>query len=726
MPSVTTWTRLEPRPRADDLHSGLQARVEDPLWLLARQWQLGEFAGSDGGSPAVARLRGQAAKVSAYRGAATGAVVAYNDGALPLETLVEREAPTADDRWLAVEAGQHFLRLLDAGGVGAYKDPYLAAYPLAAPAPAERAQLDGATLRQLDLLAGRVPDGAALAAAFRPGGGPPALPATPPVATGDRTAVLAAATAFLAFWDGLASRPAGDDGWLPQRLEHRFEVSASTEAGTVVLLAPGYGGGHLDWPDFVVEQGAALPPAASAAEVVATMVPAPVSYPGMPAARWWEFEDADVSFGAVGAAPEDLARMLLVEFASVYGSDWFLAPLDLAVGSLCRLRSLVVTDTFGVRTLVRPASAVDGAAAGWGLFRLSAQTAAGAPGQPADLLFLPPALGPSLESAPIEEVLLMRDETANMAWGVERVVAGPLGRPIDRFEQLQAARRRAELDGGSSGPAPLAELVYRLRSEVPANWIPFVRVEQPAGSGSFWLSRSAIDGVAPLGHVLGSDGPLRLFEEEVPRSGTRVTRAWQYARWADGSSHLWVGRHRGAGRGEGSSGLRYDTLEPGVPAAQGPPGPVGPQGPPGIPGPPGAAGPAGSAGAPGPQGPTGARGPAGPTGPTGPTGESFIVAAGYFDAGGASSPAPLFAWNVTATPRKDPPGAFDLTVSDFDPNYDYLVRGNAVIQAGDPPYTFEVLPDPGKLAVQVRPVSGDFVARGFVVEISRFGGMVTR
>ena len=35
----------------------------------------------------------------------------------------------------------------------------------------------------------------------------------------------------------------------------------------------------------------------------------------MPAARFWEFEDAQVDFGSVDAGPTDLARMLLVEFA---------------------------------------------------------------------------------------------------------------------------------------------------------------------------------------------------------------------------------------------------------------------------------------------------------------------------------------------------------------------------------------------------------------------------
>ena len=35
---------LEPVTPIDDLDEGLRARVADPLWLLARQWRLGESA----------------------------------------------------------------------------------------------------------------------------------------------------------------------------------------------------------------------------------------------------------------------------------------------------------------------------------------------------------------------------------------------------------------------------------------------------------------------------------------------------------------------------------------------------------------------------------------------------------------------------------------------------------------------------------------------------------
>jgi hypothetical protein len=54
--------------------------------------------------------------------------------------------------------------------------------------------------------------------------------------------------------------------------------------------------------------------------------------------------------------------------------------------------------------------------------------------------------------------------------------------------------------------------------------------------------------------------PLLIPEEEVPREGAVVRRAWQGARWYDGRLFVWSANRKSAGRGEGSSGLRFDTL----------------------------------------------------------------------------------------------------------------------------------------------------------------------
>ena len=79
-----------------------------------------------------------------------------------------------------------------------------------------------------------------------------------------------------------------------------------------------------------------------------------MTFPGAPAPRFWEMEDARIAYGLVPVGPTDLAQLLMIEYASSYGNDWFVVPLSLPVGSVTRVDSLVVTDTFGVRSLIRP------------------------------------------------------------------------------------------------------------------------------------------------------------------------------------------------------------------------------------------------------------------------------------------------------------------------------------------------------------------------------------
>ena len=56
--------------------------------------------------------------------------------------------------------------------------------------------------------------------------------------------------------------------------------------------------------------------------------------------------------------------------------------------------------------------------------------------------------------------------------------------------------------------------------------------------------------------------PYFVYEEEVPRNGVIVRRAYQRARWLNGKTYLWIGRTKEAGRGEGWSNLKFDQIEP--------------------------------------------------------------------------------------------------------------------------------------------------------------------
>ena len=581
MSSLTTWQRLEPLPRSEDLRPGLRAEIADPLWLLARQRQFGELRGEDAGSPIEARLEVMSGRLSRVHTGLPGTDAAvsaldHDDRVLPLEVVVEREPirGTSAGGALAAQAGLQFARLLRlnratpriAGYVGHYKltDDDL---------PGDDA--DVARLRRRAV--GRVIDGRRLhddlVAARGAASQLTDLPAAPPVPPDERAKVLSAANAFLRWWDAVLSEPAEGDAsaWNPRRMEHAFAVQADMPGGRVVLRADEYRGGKLDWYSFTAsaEPGLGEPTIARAADrTIRTVLPSPVSYGGMPASRFWEIEDGTVRFGGLTTGRTDLARLLLAEFALSYGNDWFVVPVDLPVGSVCAVERFEVTDTFGEKAQVERSTNREGSV--WRLFELDAPAG---PARVAQLYFLAPALAEIAESPPLEEVALLRDEMANVVWGVERRYQGGAGTPVDRYEEHQrqlAVAQRVETDFGD------AQLLYRLATDVPFHWFPFVPV-RAAGvaptAGVVQLERRPLvrivaDGSSfapePRGRILTDAVPLRIEEEEVPRSGTDVIRSYQLARWIDGRYLLWSGRQRKTGGGEGSSGLRFDAVGPAV------------------------------------------------------------------------------------------------------------------------------------------------------------------
>lgn len=590
MPSITSWMRLEPRSRSAEMKTSLQARLYDPLWLLARQWQFGEFQGEDNGTPVLARWRGEAAHLTRYQ---PGAIAPntrinasqYDASRMPLEALVERESvrpevtPTPgkpEKLRLAADAGMQFLRALgqqplSPSSYQRYRDVLVRRFPFPPLTAEQRAALDPDSQGFFNLMATRVPDGRRLYAALKPvSGGSIVLPADWQIAAADVAEVEKAAQFWLQWYETLFSEPeAYNLSWMPERMEYAFSVATRLGDGEKILTAQEYFEGRLDWDSFDLNLEVTLGAAGDDAvrQITTTTIPAPVSFRGMPAARFWEFEDAQVDFGSVDAGPADLARMLLVEFALAYGNDWFVIPVEMDIGSLCRTRSLVVTDTFGVRTLIKSSGELPAPYSTWRMFQLSSIRQPGSTQLPpaANLFFLPPALLKSLESRPIEEVLFLRDEMANMAWAVERVIESPAEQPLNRFEADLDRQRRLGQPALARTVTTSKSLEYRLATEPPDYWIPLLPVRVGAG---LRLRRGAVlnlegtpSPVRAEGRILESAQELSLFEEEVPREGARVRRSYQFTRWVDGSAHLWVGRRKSVGRGEGSSGLRFDRLD---------------------------------------------------------------------------------------------------------------------------------------------------------------------
>jgi hypothetical protein len=581
-PFVVNWSRLEALSVTPVLEEGLQARIADPLWMLGRQWQFNEFQGEDAGSPIEARLTLEQASIDRLRLGTTGrrpsdGVSDFAPLQAPLEVVVEAEPDPRVNLRLVAEAGLQLMRRLRVANLTTAAKRIAAAFPLALPTTEPS---DGVAETWWALFAGRAVDALAVVGRLEPLAqsdgtlsGLPAIPGwTPPPS--QATPLRQALASWFADYRASLVPGSAHSAWLPERLEYTFAARAELADGRTVLLdAAEYSDGRLDWHRFVLadDPGLGDPSRRLPASIAkpSPKLPAPVRYPGMPADRYWEIEDGAVTFGRASAGPTELMRMMLIEFALVYGNDWFLVPFDVPVGSLVAITSLVVRDTFGVETEVRPAR--DSGGRPFRLFELTDRSA-----QPRSWFFLPPTLPARLEGDSLEEVALFRDEMANMAWAVERRVPSVASGAIDRSQEPYSTLLHQEVEGGAID----AEMVYRLQTDVPARWIPLVPVVQalPGTTATAqWLERRAMirtqaDGsrvaIQPKGLLLRTDPAhapedepaLRLAEEEVPREGAVVRRSFQYARWMDGTSYLWLGRDKTTGRGEGSSDLRFDVL----------------------------------------------------------------------------------------------------------------------------------------------------------------------
>jgi hypothetical protein len=543
MPGAVVNNRLEAYTRGTDLRPGLEARVHDALWLLARQRQLGEFDGLDAGTPVSAALVVRSVPLASWQPAG-GEAAAYA-GRAPLEMLVESDGqplPWRDQ----VAAGLRLARDLRRAGL----DPaaLIKAYPLQI--PVANGVTPGEVAATSAVMAGRVLDPAAVAGAY-------AKSADTVVTTAGGEAARPVLAAWRTWWQSRTPAKAG--AW--QQAELSYALSASTnDASLPTYHADRFEGGSLDWHVFDIAPGTAAtsgspPPAPTRA------VPVPVGFHGAPVRRYWQLDDARTDLGAIETYPTELAKLLLAEFTACFSGDWFRLPARVPYGSAARVEALVSTDTFGVSTLV------PSAASGTGPWRMYEHTAIDGAADGSWLL-VPPVLAGSMDSDPVEEVAFARDPAADLAWGIELVVMNAVGRPIRRSDDLAAQGRVPPPDQREGLPDAW---VWRLATTVPENWIPLLPTRGRGPTDDYLLVQGSMlryqrmaNGevtavpIAPAGALL--PGVRTLVEQEIPREGLTYRRIRRLSRRPDGGRAQWWSRTVSVGHGEASSGLAYDGL----------------------------------------------------------------------------------------------------------------------------------------------------------------------
>jgi hypothetical protein len=576
--------------------------------MLTKQWQMGEFKADDAGSPVLAKMHMATTRLTKYSADGNPPQLFTNE--TPLEAQVERrpiplfcgeQVISLDIRLLL---GRHWLKLLKKELLGHLSGEFIREYGLAPPDPADRADVmvcaHQSAWQKFAAMAGHCVDGGKLLLHLK---SHPTHHASDGIASSaaEKVVIEVLEVEFRRWFEELFYQPpdAANEAWLPERLEYQFACSAPEKDAEKVLTAEEYYHGHLDWYNFSIDQTRRTlgpindpNPVDVRKTITRSFMPNPVAFAGMPQSRWWRFEDGRTNFGDIKPDTTDLNKLILMEFGLVYANDWFMLPVTVPTGSIVSVSGLVITNVFGERFWIEPAGkGSDEDPRRWTMYTMNV---AGHADVPADAAMLvAPTIPLTLEGKALEEVYLMRDEVANMVWGVETRIALPNGEPVPGREaglQLQQHYQRiVQQEGGGTTPPPAVEpsavMRYLLMKGVPENWIPFIPVHKDNDRREIQLQRASmprliegdmkpIERIKPRTSLLRAGlsatprAPYFIFEEEVPRAGVRVRQSFQRTRWYGGKVITWLGVQKQAGRGEGASGLAFDQLVPtGAPPA---------------------------------------------------------------------------------------------------------------------------------------------------------------
>lgn len=600
-PSITLWNRLEGRPRTEDFDRALKAEVRDALWMISKQWQMGEFIGDDAGSPVLAKVHIATTSLTKYQPGEDAPMPIEQD--IPLEVKVEHQKiPFQLGQQevalnLRLLMGRQWLKLIEQVD-GNLKLKYIQKYSVHKPEQTNKADAQICAhvevWQQFAAVSGRKMDGYRLYQYLYDGAGHHAYDDIDGVDTdAKKTAIDHLAEKFIQWFERLYYQPIDRENpsWKPAYLEHQFSCSAPQGTAEKVLTADEYYHGHLDWYNLDIDQDTSRleavpdqPPAQNIeGSITHSFVPTSVTFGGMPHPRWWTFENWKTNLSFIKPDTTDLNKLLLLDFALVYSNDWFLVPFTLPVGSIADVQGLMVTNVFGERTWIEAAGS--GSDEDWQRWNMYSSNIRGTEEVPADLsLVVLPAARKVLEGKPVEEIFLLRDEIANMVWAVESVIPLATGRskPGKGAGYELKAKLQQLLDDNNATPLEVddqANLRYQLVNSVPEQWIPFIPVHLDHNKREIQLQRAAMprilendsnipNKIEPRTSLLreGLDQnpkqPYFVHEEEIPRAGAKIHKSFQRTRWYNGKVYNWVGIRKQVGRGEGSSGLAFDQIIP--------------------------------------------------------------------------------------------------------------------------------------------------------------------
>lgn len=578
------WQQIEPRSRTNDFSQSIQAKIHDPLWMLTRQWQMGEFQAESAGSPIKTRIKYSTTKLTRIKlGKNPVAKLLWKntDTQIPIEPIIKQENSTSilNDKlkmnWRErVKIGQQFEDMLKKS-FNSQSDSRISNsqindvisefrkdnnFKISIP---NDEKLDNETNQFIKFMKDKSIDGLKLIEYIKSNSdnnlpryiGEDLIEST-------RSALNDLKTWVEEFY--IHDEQSNESAWQPERLEYEFSVSApldnSSDPKQEILTSTDYKGGELDWyhfskpqnsPKLVIKNG--IEPNVFSNEKAEETIPTNLVFKGMPNHRWWKFENRQTDFGKLDVRTTDLGKLLLMDFALISGNDWFIIPLTLDIGTLTKVLELEVKDVFGDVTTINHAGSDNSEK--WNMFNISKHQ--NKINGEMDYLFLPPTFGKIEESSPLEEVKFIRDQMANMAFSIETLITNGIGNTLTGSEEY-VSKMNDETNN---------TIQYRLSTGIPNNWFPWLPIHQDNKNRAIQFRKSIMmnsmdDAPEPKSHILKSLGnDARLNEEAISRASIKIQISNCRARWIDGTTYVFLNKRVKPGTGEGSSGLRYDTID---------------------------------------------------------------------------------------------------------------------------------------------------------------------
>lgn len=606
------YRKLSSRTRTEDFTEALSMEVYDPLWMLGRQWQFGRFTGNDCGSTVTSKIITAKQRVCDLNLGDKYTPFTLDS---PLEYEVEKQNHEIDYQ-VRVESALHFMWMYRLGVYDSLFKDLVAKFPLdPLSSAAENKGLEDLVVDSNERLqkmarfyGPRLFDGYKLYLSKY-------SPKT------DKETFKAKLQQYKE-WFSKKYLPLGKDArncWNPEKLGYEVKMAVQDD----IYAAEDYHTGRLSWYSFDEAPNDTGKVAALSYDCkTLTYIPTRATFPGAPSPRLWDFENTKVSFSNYSNKDfSQIASAVIVKFVTMFTNDWMIVPLEVEMGYLMRIQDIEVRDSFGeVFHIANTPEMVDakkndvGFESRWAMFSTArSQAYTQRNFSPVPGLLFPPTLNQTVEGNPLEEVQFLRDEMANMMWGVEtRVSDGcggsmdgrtlsdrvlgkvnlnkPFGQKLDGNMLMSrvadafgkkgtdlAARIVAEsLDADSDGRvADGSEYSYLFMNRVPINWIPFIpqRKEGSLREIRFRRGRMPIwfngdyQSVRPMSSLLkverdsaGKVIPRFVNEEEVLGYGTKVVLNAQRTRWFDGKIFTWRGFTKKISGYQANSGLMFDKL----------------------------------------------------------------------------------------------------------------------------------------------------------------------